>query len=333
VIGLDVIDQLTGGRLGTHDTPCPGCGPLKRSARNQRRAVLRVWRIEQVFATYHCARCGESGFARDRDGTRPDPVKLAKARKEAAERDRVTKAKRLQLARWLWSRRRPIAGSLVEVYLRQARGYGGPLPATLGFLPARGDYPPAMIAAFGFATEVEPSARDDAWEVERREPLPTSDGDLIAAVPGLPRPPAISTLTIADVAVTGVHLTRLRPDGSGKAVFDDPDESPKVMIGHSIGSPIVLAAPNDTLGLVVTEGIEDGLSVHEATGAGVWVAGSAGRMAALAPVIPGYTDAVAVVAHDDDAGRRGAADLSDGIRARGIEARTIVAGKLVRGAA
>ena len=41
-------------------------------------------------------------------------------------------------AAWLWAQRRPLEGSIGETYLRQARGYGGPLPATLGFLTAKG---------------------------------------------------------------------------------------------------------------------------------------------------------------------------------------------------
>jgi DNA primase len=55
-------------------------------------------------------------------------------------------------AAWLWRQRQPITGSIPETYLRQARCYYGPLPATLGFLPARTkDQHPAMIAAFGIA--------------------------------------------------------------------------------------------------------------------------------------------------------------------------------------
>src|SRR5262249_40372199 len=158
----------------THDVPCPECGPMKRSARNQRRQVLRIYRIEPNFAGYHCARCGEKGAALDRDGAPPDPIKLARARAEAAERDRVLKAERLSKARWLWSVRMPIPGTPGETYLREARGYGGPIPSTLAFLPTRGDHHTAMIAAFGLAVEIEP---------------------------GL--------LIIADEAVRGVHLTRL----------------------------------------------------------------------------------------------------------------------------
>jgi hypothetical protein len=120
-IGLDAIHHLTGDRLGTFDVPCPLCGPLKRAIRNQRRPVLRVYRIEPSFAGYHCARCGEKGAALDRNGRPPDPIKVAKARAEAAERDRVIKAQRLGKARWLWSARNPIAGSIAESYLRRSR--------------------------------------------------------------------------------------------------------------------------------------------------------------------------------------------------------------------
>jgi hypothetical protein len=289
-IALDVINQLTGGRLGTFDVPCPECGPFKRATRNQRRTVLRVYRIEEGFAGYHCARCGESGATVDRHGAPPNLIKLAKARAEAAERDRALRAERLSKALWLWSQRRPIAGSVAERYLREARGYGGPLPATLAFLPARGDHPPAMIATFGLAREVEPGV-----------------------------------IAIADGAVMGVHLTRLRPDGSAKATFEDPDEPAKIMIGHSTGSPIILAPPNDLLGLAIAEGIEDGLSVHQDTGLGVWTAGSASRMPALADLVPAYIDCVTVIGDDDEDGRRHASELVCRLQSRKIETRAIIA--------
>jgi hypothetical protein len=281
-IGLDIIDQLTGRRLGIFDVPCPECGPFRRMPKNQRKAVLRIWRLDPGFATFCCARCGERGHARDRNSAPPDPVKVAKA---AAECDHAVKAERLSKALWLWRTRQPIIGSIAERYLRDARGYGGSLPTTLGFLPARGEHPPAMIAAFGLAHETEPGV-----------------------------------IAISDTAVTGVHLTRLKLDGSGKA--GDPA---KIMIGFSTGSPIVLAAPNDLLGLAITEGIEDCLSVHEDTGLGVWAAGAASRMPALAPIVPSYIDCTTVVGDDDRDGRRFASDLADGIRARGMDARAIIA--------
>ena len=132
-------------------------------------------------------------------------------------------------------------------------------------LPASGGYAPAMIAAFGMA----------------RETLP---GDLV----------------IDDAAIRGVHITSLKPDGSGKAGSDRD----KIMVGKSVGSPIVLAPPNDGLGLAIAEGIEDALSIHEATGLGVWAAGSASRMPALATTIPDYINSITVVGDADDAGRK-----------------------------
>jgi hypothetical protein len=290
-ISLAQIDDATGGRIGTFDIACPLCGPFKRSPRNQRRPVLRVYRIEPSFAGFYCARCGEKGAALDRNGAPPDPIGLAKARAEAAEHERLLKAKRLRTARWLWRRSYPVIGSKGEVYLRDARGYDGPLRATLRFLPARSEYLPAMIASFGFAHEVEPGILD-----------------------------------ITNEAVTGIHLTRLLPDGSGKAVFDDPDEQAKIMIGRSIGSPIVLAPMNDGLALGISEGIEDGLSIHQSLGIGVWVAGAASRMPALAEIVPAYTEVVPIFAHDDHDGQRHSAELSRRLRARMIVTEIITLG-------
>jgi hypothetical protein len=288
--GLDLttIDRLTGCRPDIFDVPCPLCGPF-RSPRGQKRRVLRVWRVEPSFATYCCARCGERGYVRDRHAPAPDRDKLAKARAEAIAYDRQHKAQRLSKARWLWSQRRPIIGSVAERYLREKRRIGCMLPATLGFLPAHGDYPPSMIAAYGLAHEVEPGV-----------------------------------IAIADDAVVGVHVTRLAVDGSDRERGDQA----KIMIGHSIGSPIVLAAPNDLLGMAIAEGIENALTAFQATGLGAWAAGCASRMPALAEVIPDWINCVTIVEDDDPAGRRFARELHDRIQARGIEAHRWRTGRL-----
>jgi hypothetical protein len=118
-----------------------------------------------------------------------------------------------------------------------------------------------------------------------------------------------------------VHLTRLKPDGSGKA-----GEPAKIMVGFSTGSPIVLAPPNDLLGMAITEGIEDGLSVHEDTGLGVWAAGAANRMPALAAAVPDYIDFTTIVADDDAAGRRFAGALAEALERRGLEALVTIPG-------
>jgi hypothetical protein len=277
-ISLADINDLTGGFIGRFDLPCPLCGPYRRSRTNQRRKVLRIYRIEQSFAGFFCARCGEKGYARDQDARPPDPAKLAQMRAEIAERDRIATADRLKKARGLWTmRRRPARKTIVETYLREVRAIRCALPETLGFLPARDDYPPAMIAGFGFATESE------------------------------------GVLHIRDQDVRGVHITRLKPDGSGKASSD----ADKIMIGKSSGYPIVLAPMTDSFGLVISEGIENGLSTHEATGLGAWAAGCASRLPALAGVVPSYIECITICADDDEAGRKNAYALAELLNRRG----------------
>jgi Toprim domain len=285
MIDLTVIDQLTGGRLGKFDVPCPECSPLRSNPRSRRLPVLRIWHIDENFAGYHCAHCGKKGHARNRNSKPLDPEELARARMEAAERERAHKMERLHKALWLWTSAIPIAdttpGTIAETYLRN-RGYCGPVQNTVRFLPARGQYAPAMIAAFGIPTEVE-----------------------------------TGVIRIAADAIKGVHITRLLSDGSDR----ERGDKAKIMIGHSIGWPIVLAPPNDLLGLAIAEGIEDALTLHHATGLGAWAAGSATRMPPLADVVPDYIECVTIAADDDDTGRSNAEELARRLGDRGIEAR------------
>ena len=155
------------------------------------------------------------------------------------------------------------------------------IPATLAYLPPRKQHGPTMIAAFGIGTEVEPG---------------------VIAAPN---------------EITGVHLTWLTPEG--EKVGAAPHTPNKIMIGSCTGKPIVIAPPNDLLGMAVTEGIEDALSVYQATGLGVWAAGAAGFMSALAPLVPDYIEAVTIHAHDDKAGQRHALALASALNMRGIE--------------
>lgn len=281
---LRVVEQLAHVGIGMFDVPCPICGPLRRTLAKQRKPVLRIWYLDPAFASFCCARCGEHGYVRDVSTSRRlDPAQIERAKAEAERRKRETAEDRQKKAAWLWSQRRPIIDTMAEGYL-QTRGITCPWPQTLGFLPARGDYCPAMIAAFGIPTEPEPGQLD-----------------------------------INPEAIVGIHLTRLKPDGSGKA-----DEQPnKIMIGMSAGLPIVLAPPNDLLGLAITEGIEDGLSVYQASGLGVWCAGSASRLPALAKVVPSCVEAVSILVDDDDAGRRHAGELASRLQYGGIEVRLV----------
>lgn len=188
-------------------------------------------------------------------------------------------AKQLSKARRLWKQAIPIAGTPAETYLR-ARHYAGELPSTLRYLKPTDQYPGAMIAAFGVAREDEPGE-----------------------------------LSIASDEIAGIHLTRIRADGTAKA----GTESDKIMIGSSAGSPIVLAPPNDLLGVAITEGIEDALSVHEVTGLGAWAAGAANRLPALADAVPDYIDCLTIVADPDQVGRLQARQLEKQLKQRGFE--------------
>jgi hypothetical protein len=274
-----VISQIAGHRTGVTDIACPSCGPDRRTPANQRRKVLRVWRVSPSFVTYRCARCDLHGYAREDGAPAPEPAALASANAEAQRFAAETAEAKRSKARWLWVQRRPIVGTPAERYLREVRCYGGAIPATIGFLPARGDYTPAMISAFGMPTEIEPGV-----------------------------------IAISPAAIQGVHLTRLVHDGSAKAGTD----ADKIMIGAPLGSPIALAAVGDCLALAITEGIEDGLSVHEATGLGVWAAGSSSFMPALDAAIPAYLDLVSIIADPDADGMRFASELKARLARRSI---------------
>jgi hypothetical protein len=278
---FDQLVRLIGGRL-RHDVACPLCGPAPgRTATNRDRRVLRIWQPEPSFVTFYCSRCDTGGYAVDDGREQISRAELEKIRRRAETFDREQAAKKRETARWLWSISKPIPGTIGEHYLRGPRRISGTLPGTLRFLPARNGYPPALIGAFGLPVEPEPGA-----------------------------------LMIAHTEVAGVHLTRLKPDGSGKEERDGPA---KIMLARSRGWPLVLAPVNDVGGLGITEGIEDGLSVL-VTGLGVWAAGSASRLPALAARVPSYVNDITIFAHTDDDGMRHATELKRRLRARGLSA-------------
>ena len=95
------------------------------------------------------------------------------------------------------------------------------------------------------------------------------------------------------------------------------------MIGPVSGHPLVLASVNDGLGLAITEGIEDALSLHEATGLGAWAAGSAAHMAKLAAAVPSYVTCVTLAQDDDEAGRTATNRLGAALIAHGFEVRVL----------
>jgi hypothetical protein len=119
----DIIRE-TGGRLGRHDIPCPCCGPGRRTPANRRRKVMRVWH-EPAFASYHCARCGKEGYARDGDCRPPDRLKLAKVRAEIAKQKAYEDKVRQGRALAIWEAAGDLAGTIGLSYLTRPKSVGG----------------------------------------------------------------------------------------------------------------------------------------------------------------------------------------------------------------
>jgi hypothetical protein len=133
---------------------------------------------------------------------------------------------------------------------------------------------------------------------------------------GLPEEPEPGRLIMTAAAIVGIHLTLLKADGS-KA-----DRAPvKRRIGRdTVGAPIVIAPVNDLLGIVMTEGIEDAVAFHLATGLGAWAAGGATFMPALADAVPKYINLVTVASHPEPDAQRNAEELAVRLGRRGIVA-------------
>jgi putative DNA primase/helicase len=116
---------------------------------------------------------------------------------------------------------------------------------------------------------------------------------------------------ITETKIAAAHLILLKADGSGKANVPKP----KLTIGSPSGAPLMLAPMNDLLGLAICEGVEDALTVHEATGLGAWAAGGASFLPKLADAIERVRpDCVTIYAHADAAGRDGARKLAELLR-------------------
>ena len=118
---------------------------------------------------------------------------------------------------------------------------------------------------------------------------------------GPPGPAMIALLTAPETnEPTGILLTYLRHDGSGKA--DGPGQ--KVILGRT---GVIRLVPDElvTTGLGLTEGLETALAVMQRIGwRPVWAASSAGRIARF-PVLAGI-EALTLFADSDEVGLKAA---------------------------
>lgn len=150
--------------------------------------------------------------------------------------------------------------------------------------------------------------------LQSRQCFPAHMPIAIRFLPGSDKfPPAmISRFGFNGEPLTGVHLTKLLTDGSGKASGD----APKITMGDTLGLPVVIneSDTEDKTRLVISEGLEDTLSFTIATGWNAWGAGTAGRIPAVVAtaVDRGYrkiyvtqdADAMIMATHQPGAGKR-----------------------------
>lgn len=145
------------------------------------------------------------------------------------------------------------------------------------------------------------------------------NGVLAANGPGL-LPALVAIVTDAGGHLVGLQRTYLTEDGRKAAVIaTDTDRKPKVKysLGNVIGGSIQLGPP--AASMLVTEGLEDGLTLAQALGRSVWVAAGTSMMPqmAFAPV----TRAVVIGADGDNAGAAAAAKAAEAFDAAGLATR------------
>ena len=98
--------------------------------------------------------------------------------------------------------------------------------------------------------------------------------------------------------MVGIHRTFLRMDGKGKA----PVTKPKMMIGRCGGGAVRLAPAGPEL--VLSEGIETGLSVQQATNKPVWATLSTSGLHSI--ILPPEVKTVIIAADADEKGEEAA---------------------------
>lgn len=279
-LSFEQLSQLTVGRIGEFDLICPECGPGRSTPKKRLQRKLHVWHLSSDFITYSCAHCDVAGYAVAYGARRASPAETAIH--IAASKKYSADRERRQVSKAAWLYQQSLFANVTVLTYLAGRGINPPLPTTIRYLPPlRPGHHPAMLVPFGIPAEPEPGV-----------------------------------LQVDPEKITGVHLTLLKPDGSDKADVDNP----KLTMGSSMGQPLVLGCMNDLLGLAVTEGIEDGLSIRQVTGLGAWAAGTANRMPALSDAVPEFVNCVTVLIDDDDAGRKHGHELVERLRNRSIEA-------------
>jgi DNA primase len=244
----------------------------------------------------HCFGCGWSGdvldFVQQAYGVKlPGAIEMldggALRELEQQRAPAKPKADMRPVAQRIVNSSAPIDGTPAAVYLR-SRGITMDLPHTLRF---------ARLAP----------------------PQIEGNGLLAANGPGL-LPTLVAIVTNPTGELVGLQRTYLTEDGRKAATkVTDTDRKPKVKysLGNVIGGSIQIGPPSASM--LVTEGLEDGLTLAQALGRSVWVAAGTSMMPQMtfAPV----TRAVVIGADGDEAGDAAAMKAAAAYREAGLAIR------------
>ena len=196
-------------------------------------------------------------------------------RKRREDADRRERERKRAFCSTLWRETAPAAGTLVESYMA-ARGLHGPIPDVVRFhARAQLAYP---------------------WRLEA--------GDVRTW------PAMIALVQHVNGNPCGLHVTALRPDGSGKADL----RASRRMLGDVAGGAVRLAPIGADGVLAVGEGLETARAFRQLTGTPTWAALSTSGIRAFAPP-PGLTRLI-IAADSDDRGEGLAAARALAERAR-----------------
>jgi len=122
-------------------------------------------------------------------------------------------------------------------------------------------------------------------------------------------PCLVALIANAENKIGGIQRTFVKEDGTGKAEVP----APKLSLGR-IGGGAIRLAPAAT-NLIVTGGLEDGLTLQQEMGLAVWAATGEGNMAGM--VLPVGVKVVTIGADRDDAGERHARRAADAFAEQG----------------
>ncbi|UZK64641.1 DUF7146 domain-containing protein [Sphingomonas sp. M1-B02] len=132
-----------------------------------------------------------------------------------------------------------------------------------------------------------------------------------------PMPALVAGVSTISGDVCGVQRTFLATDPIGKAPL--PGGKAKFSLGRVLGGAIRLGCAERSL--LVSEGLEDGLTLLQKLGRPVWVAAGAGMLSAMK--LPDIVEAVVIGADNDESGERAAQKAAEVFHASGRRVRIL----------